>query len=326
MKLARRAFLLSATLLALSSTAPAWAQQRYPGKPITIVVAYPAGGETDVIARMFGEKLTARLGQPVVVDNRVGATGIIGTTHVSRAAPDGYTLLLAPNTFTIAQTVLKTPAGSGYDVLNGFTPVIQAGTAPLFLVASAGSGFKSVADAVAASKTREIAYGSPGTGSPMHILGELLNRESGARFRHVPYKGVLPAVNDVVGGHLPLVYTSLGIVAPHFATGKLVPLAVADRQRSPLAPNVPSLQELGYKDIEVSGWYGLYGPKGMPAEVVATLNSHLNEILRMPDVAARMATLGSLPLGGTPESLRTRTAADYERFNGLLKTLNLQAD
>ncbi len=311
---------------AVCATGSAWANG-YPAKPITLVVAYPAGGDTDALARLFAEKLSARVGQPVVVDNRPGASGIIGSAHVSKAPADGYTLLLAPSTFSIAQLVLKTGGAAGYDVLAGFTPIVQTGSQPLFLVASGGSGFASVKDAVAAARGgKPLGYASPGSGSPMHILGEMFARASGASLAHVPYKGVAPAVNDVLGGHLPLTFITLGPVAPYFANGKLRPLAVASSQRSPLAPEVPTLAELGFKDVEVTAWNGLWGPRNLPAEVVKTLNGHFNAILRMPDVAARMAVLGATPVGGEPEVLGRTNAADHARFGRLIKELGIQAD
>ncbi|MDM0115162.1 tripartite tricarboxylate transporter substrate binding protein [Variovorax sp. J22R133] len=325
MKHSRRQVLaLALSAAAACSTAPAWAQA-YPAKPITIVVAYPAGGDTDALARVFGEKLSARIGQPVVIDNRPGASGVIGSAFVAKAPADGYTLLLAPSTFSIAQLVLKTN-GSGYDVLNGFTPIIETGTLPLFLVAGAGANMKSFKDVTAAAKAQQLSYASPGSGSPMHILGELVNKAAGIELRQVPYRGVAPAVNDVLGGHLPLTYMTLGPVAPYIPGGKMVPLAVADTKRSPLAPNVPTFEELGLKGVEVGAWHGLFGPKGMPADVVKTLNGHFNEILKMPDVVSRMTTLGAIPLGGAPEVLAKTNAADFERFGKVIKELGIQAD
>lgn len=328
MKHTRRLAIAAAiSLAAACATGPAWAQG-YPAKPITLVVAYPAGGDTDALARLFAEKLSARVGQPVVIDNRPGASGIIGSGYVSKAAPDGYTLLLAPSTFSIAQLVLKTNGTSGYDVLAGFTPIVQTGSQPLFLVASAGSGIASAKDAVAAAKGagKSLSYASPGSGSPMHILGEMFARASGASLAHVPYKGVAPAVNDVLGGHVPVTFITLGPVAPYFANGKLKPLAVASSQRSPLAPTVPTLAELGYKDVEVVAWNGLWGPRNLPSEIVKTLNGHFNEILKMPDIVARMAVLGTTPVGGEADVLGKTNAADYARFGKVIKELGIQAD
>ncbi|RZL87485.1 MAG: tripartite tricarboxylate transporter substrate binding protein [Variovorax sp.] len=326
MKATRRQALAAAVSIAAAcSSGLSWAQA-YPAKPVTIVVAYPAGGDTDALARLFAEKLSTRIGQPVVVDNRPGASGVIGSSYVAKATADGYTLLLAPSTFSIAQLVLKTGGSTSYDVLNGFTPIIETGTLPMFLVAGSGAGFKSFKDAVVAAKAQQLSYASPGSGSPMHILGEMVNKAAGVNIGHVPYKGVAPAVNDVLGGHLPLTYITLGPVAPHIPSGKMLPLVVADRARSPLAPNVPTLAELGYKNVEVTAWHGLFGPKGMPADIVKTLNGHFNEILKMPDVVAKMAVLGALPLGGAPDVLAKTNAGDFERFGRIIKELGIQAD
>lgn len=320
----RHALALALCAAALGAANPSWAQV-WPTKPITLVVAYPAGGDTDALARLFAEKLSTRVGQPVLVDNKPGASGVIGSSFVSKAAPDGYTMLVAPSTFSIAQMVLKT--GSGYDVVNGFTPIIQTAMMPLFIVSGPASGAKSLKELVATSKgNAALSYASPGSGSPMHILGEMFNKSAGLSIRHVPYKGVAPAINDVLGGHVPLTVVTYGPIAPYLSSGKIVPLAVADRTRSPLAPNVPTLAELGYKDIEVVAWNGIFGPKGMAPETVKMLNAHFNEILKMPEVAAKMAVFGALPLGGAPDTLAKTNAADFERFGRVIKDLGIQAD
>ena len=327
MKQTRRLAIAAAiSMAAACASGLAWAADGYPAKQITLVVAYPAGGDTDALARLFAEKLSARVGQTVLVDNRPGASGIIGSAYVSKAAPDGYTLLLAPSTFSIAQLVLKTN-GSGYDVLNGFTPIVQTGSQPLFLVAGGNSGLSTLKDAVAAAKGgKSLSYASPGSGSPMHILGEMFARASGASLAHVPYKGVAPAINDVLGGHVPVTFVTLGPVAPYLAGGKLRPLAVASAQRSPLAPNVPTLAEQGYKDVEVTAWNGLWGPRNLPPEIVKTLNGHFNEILKMPEIVSRMAVLGTTPVGGDADVLGKTNAADYARFGKVIKELGIQAD
>ncbi|MDM0053841.1 tripartite tricarboxylate transporter substrate binding protein [Variovorax sp. J22R115] len=314
------------TALSLGAVAALSFAQGYPSKPITIVVAYPAGGDTDVLARVLAEKLTTRLGRPVLVDNKPGASGVIGSSYVAKAAADGHTLLLAPSTFAMAQLVLKTSPKSGYDVLNDFTPIIETGTQPLFIAAGPGTAARTLKEALDASRTTELAFASPGSGSPMHVLGEMFNKATGANFHHVPYRGVAPALNDVAGGHVPLTWITYGPVAPYLADGKMRLLAVAQANRTPLAPEVPTLAELGYKGVEVSAWNGLYGPKGLSADIVKTLNTHLNEIIKMPDVAARMKALGILPLGGAPETLSKTTAADLESFSRVVKALGIQAD
>jgi tripartite-type tricarboxylate transporter receptor subunit TctC len=300
--------------------------QGWPAKPITIVVAYPAGGDTDALARVFAEKLQTRLGQPVLVDNRPGASGVIGSSHVAKAAPDGYTLLMAPNTFAMAQLVLKTSPSAGYDVRGGFTPIIQVGAQPLFIVAGPATQARTLKEAIDQSKQSGMTYASPGSGSPMHVRGEMFDKATGANFRHVPYRGVAPALTDVAGGHVPLTWITYGPVEPYLADGKLRLLGVAQAERTPLAPQVPTLAELGYKGVEVSAWNGLYGPKGLPADVVSKLNTQLNEIIRLPDVAAKMKTLGVLPVGGPPEVLAKTTLADLERFTRVVKELNITAD
>ncbi|WP_431111960.1 Bug family tripartite tricarboxylate transporter substrate binding protein [Variovorax paradoxus] len=323
-----RRFAIAAALSlgAACASGLAWADT-YPSKPITLVVAYPAGGDTDALARLYAEKLSARTGQPVVVDNRPGASGIIGSAYVAKAAPDGYILLLAPSTFSIAQLVLKTGGASGYDVIGGFTPIVQTGSLPLFLVASGAKGYTGLNDAVAAAKGgKSLSYASPGSGSPMHILGEMFARASGASLAHVPYKGVAPAVNDVLGGHVPVTFITLGPVAPYMSSGKMVPLAVASKERSPLAPKVPTFAELGYKDVELTAWNGLWGPRNLPPEIVKTLNGHFNEILKMPDVVSRMAVLGTTPVGGDADVLAKTNAADFARFGKVIKELGIQAD
>ncbi len=315
-----------AAALGLSLAAGPALAQPYPSKPITLVVAYPAGGDTDAMARLFAEKLTTRLGQPVVVDNRAGASGTIGSSFVSKAPPDGYTLLLAPSTFSIAQLVLKTGSGSAYDEVNGFTPIIQTATQPMFVAASTTTGAKDLKELVALAKAKPLSYASPGSGSPMQILGEMFNKAAGTKISHVPYRGVAPAINDLIGGHVPVTFLTLGPITPHIASGKMVVLAVADTQRSPLAPSVPTLAELGYKDVEVTAWQGLFGPKGLPADIAKTLNGHFNDILKMPDVVAKMAVFGALPSGGDATRLAKANAGDHARFEKIIKEFGIQAD
>ncbi|WP_112188846.1 tripartite tricarboxylate transporter substrate binding protein [Ralstonia sp. GX3-BWBA] len=328
MKNSRLHFALIATVCATAAACqPALAQGGYPTKPVTIVVAYPAGGDADALARLIADKLSARVGQPVLVDNRPGASGIIGTAHVAKAAPDGYTLLLAPSTFSIAQFVVTTSPGTRYDVMNGFTPIIQTGSQSLALIAGPGTTAKTVPDIIAKARlSGGLGYATPGSGSPMHIAGELFNKAAGIKLNHVPYKGVAPAINDVLGGHVPITFITLGPVLPYLSTGKLVPVALADSERSPLAPNVPTLRELGYKDTEVKAWTGLFGPRGLPRPVVDVLNMQVNAILKDPDTVAKLAAIGMLPAGGKPEQLEKINAADFSRYGKLIQELNIRAE
>lgn len=328
MHLSRRLFSLSALALAGAiAAAPALAEGSYPSKQITFVVSYPPGSDTDAVARMLADKLSQRLNQPVIVDNKPGAGGTIGNSFVGRAAPDGYTLLFTPNPFTTAPMVMKLPAASSYDVLHGFEPIIQVGTQPLVLVANPGAGVKSVPEMVAAAKAgKSFTYASPGAGSPMHIIGEWLNRAGGVKITHVPYKGVAPSVNDVVAGHVSTAWVTLGVVAPYVAANRLLQIAIGDAKRSPLAPSVPTLVEQGYKDVVVGAWNGFFAPKGTPTEVVRTLNTNLNEILQSPEVVAKLATFGTLPVGGTPDVLRQTNITEYRTMGKVIQDLGISAD
>jgi tripartite-type tricarboxylate transporter receptor subunit TctC len=313
-------------MLACAATASTAFAQAWPAKPITLIVSYPPGGDTDAMARLYAEKLSVRLKQTVLVDNKPGAGGVVGNALVGRAAADGYTLLFTPNPFTTAPMVLGLAPAASYDVLNGFTPIIQTGTQSVVLVAYPGVGVKTVQEMVALAKTgKALSYGSPGAGSPMHIAAEWLNRSAGIKVQHVPYRGVGPAVVDVVAGHVPLAYVTLGPVAQHISAGKLNLLAITDGKRSPLLPNTPTMAEAGYKDIAAGAWHGIMAPKGTPADVVKLLNEHMNEILKMPDVAEKMAVFGAVPVGGPPAALEKINAAEYELMGRLIKELAITA-
>jgi len=327
----RRALLLCATAIAATTAAtasiPALAQQPWPSRPIALVVAYPAGGDTDALARMLADKLTQRLGQPVIIENRPGASGTVGTAYVAKAPADGYTLLFTPSTFPITPHVLKTGISHSYDVVKDFTPVILAANIPNVLVAYPGNGIKDVKGLVNAAKSgKALSYGTPGAGSPMHIAAEIFDHSAGINITHVPYKGVAPAVNDVLGGHVDIAYVTPGSVSAHIAKGKLVALAITDGQRSAALPGVPTLAESGYKEVAITSWLGLLGPKGLPPEITHRLNADLNEILKMPEVISRMATLGIVPAGGEPEKLAREVASDYERFGKAVKAFDIRAE
>ena len=328
MKLRRRHALALAACAAATATfcmLPSHAEGKWPSKPITLVVSYPAGGDTDAMARLFADKLGQRLGQPIIIQNKPGASGLIGNSFVAHAQPDGYTLLLTPSTFSIAQLVVKAGPATTYDVLHDFTPIVLTGTQPLFLVAGP-TGAKDMKTLLAQAKTTPLSFASPGSGSPMHILGEMFNKAAGVKITHVPYKGVAPAVNDLLGGQVPLTYITWGPIEPYISSGKVHPLAVADNVRSPLAPNVPTLAELGVKGVEVSAWQGLMGPKNLPPEIVKTLNADMNEILKMPDIAEKMKVFGALPAGGDAARLAKQNADDFARFSKIIKEFGIQAD
>lgn len=301
--------------------------QAYPAKQVHLVVSFPPGGDTDALARVFAEKLSVRFGQPVVVENKTGASGTIGNAYVAKAAPDGYTLLFTPNTFATAPLVLKPGTGAVYDPLKDFTPIFLAGTQSLFLVVNASTGIRTLKDFLAAVQAGKItSYASPGTGSPMHILGEMFNRAAGIKLAQVPYRGSGPAIVDLVAGHIPAMYTTLGPVAQYLAKGQLINLAVADAQRSPLQPDVPTLAEAGVKGVEVGAWQGFMGPRGVPDAVVRTLNGHFTEIIKLPDVQDRMKTLALVPVGGEPAALGRLVADHNSRFGKVIKEAGIVAE
>ncbi|WP_342131135.1 Bug family tripartite tricarboxylate transporter substrate binding protein [Hydrogenophaga sp. OTU3427] len=323
----RRLLIAAAATATLALACGGAMAQAYPNKAITVVVSFPPGGDTDALARVFAEKLSTRVGQPVVVENKTGASGTIGNAYVAKANPDGYTLLFTPNTIATAPLVLKPGTGAVYDPLTDFTPIVLAGTQSLFLVVNATSGITNLKDYVAAAKSGKISsYASPGSGSPMHILGEMFNKAAGVKLQQIPYRGSGPAVIDLVAGQIPAFYTTLGPVAQYIANGKLINIGVADPKRSPLQPNVPTFVEGGVKDAEVGAWQGFMGPKGMSADIVRTLNGHFNEILKMPDVQARMNTLALIPAGGAPDALAKINAEHNQRYGKVIKETGIMAD
>ncbi len=326
--LSRRRLIASATALSAATLAPGLAQaQAYPAKQISITVSYPAGGDTDALGRIFAEKLATRIGQNVVVENKPGASGTIGNAFVAKSPADGHTLLMTPSTISTALLVLKPGTGGSYDTVGDFTPIFHMGNQQLFLVVNSSTGIKNVRDLIAAAKADKVkTYGSPGSGSPMHILGEMFNKATGLKIQQVPYRGSAPAVTDLIGNHISFMYTTLGPVRQHIERGTLTNIAVADSSRSPFAPNVPTLEEQGVRGANLGAWQGIMGPKGMPQRVVDSLNGHFNEILKMPDVQARMALATTVPTGGEPRYLGRTHEADYDRLGKVIAEMGIKAD
>ena len=301
--------------------------QSYPDRPITLIVSYPPGGDTDAMARLYAEKLTTRLKQSVIVENRPGAGGTVGNTAALRAKPDGHTLLFTPNPFTTAPALLRLTPANSYDPLNGFDPVIQTGWQSVLVVAHPDTGIRTIRDLVAQAKSgKALNYGSPGAGSPMHIAAELLNRAAGINVQHIPYRGIGPMIPELLTGRLQRGYTTFGPVAQHIAAGKLVAVALTDPERTALIPGLPTVAEQGYPTVKEGAWHGIMAPKGTPAAVIALLNGHLNEILKMPDVVEKMAVFGARPAGGPPEQLYRVNADDYTRLIKTINDLKITAD
>src|SRR6201996_5779055 len=276
--------LLSA-LLFLASAAHA---QTYPSKQITLIIPFAAGGSNDIVARAIGKELSEAWGQPVIAENRPGAGGVIGAAAVAAAPPDGYTLLLVSTTFTINAAIKKSMP---FDTAKDFTPIAFVARSPLLFVASKNLAVKSARDALALAKSKpgEITYASAGIGSINQIAAELIAQSAGVKLMHVPYKGGAPALNDVLGGHVDVYVSSMPQVQQLAQNGQVTPLAVTSVKRTPLLPDVPTLDESGINGFDLSSWWGIVGPAGMPPDVVNTLNAAINKTLNSPDMQKFMA-------------------------------------
>ncbi len=321
--------LLAASGLALAAALPqqANAQAAFPSRQVTLVVPFPAGGGPDLAARIIGEKLSARLGQPVVVDNKPGAGALLGAAFVAKAPADGHTLLLTPNTMIISPHVLPPGAGGGIDVMKDLAPVIAPATTPMVLVANPALGAANLKAAVeAARKAPGLAYGSAGNGSPMHFAGEMLKKSSKLDLMHVPYKGVAPSITAALSGEVKLLYVGLGGAVPHIKAGKLVPLAVTESRRSELLPEVPTATEQGVSGVEVNAWYGVFAPAATPAATIARINREINDVIKMPEVRDKLMAAGIEVAGGTPQVLEGFMKADNQRYGALARELNIKAD
>ena len=277
---------------ALALTSPPARAQTYPSRQITLIVPFAAGGSNDVVGRAIGKKLSEAWGQPVVVENRPGAGGMIGTSAVAAAAADGYTLLLVSSTFTINPAIKK---NMPFDTIKDFTPVAFIARSPLLLVASKQLPVKSARELLdlARSKPGQITYASAGLGSINQIAAELIALSAGAKFMHVPYKGGAPALNDLVGGHVDIYVSSLPQVLQLARDGQARALAVTSAKRTALLPDVPTLAEAGVAGVDLWSWWGIVGPAGMPANVVNALNSEIGKMLTSPELSEFLTNEGA---------------------------------
>jgi tripartite-type tricarboxylate transporter receptor subunit TctC len=302
----------------------AWAQN-YPARPVRIVVPFPPGGPADVLGRLFADKLQGMWGQPVVVDNRAGAAGNVGSEITARSTPDGYTILLAASSHvTNAGLYAKLP----YDPIKDFTPISQVAYYSLVLVTHPSLPVASLSDLVAFAKANpgKLTWASAGSGTPTHLTAELFGVVSGIQFLHVPYKGAAPATNDLLGGQVQAMFNNPVSALPHVRSGQLRGLATTGVRRSPAAPDIPTVAELGYPGFEAGTWYALLGPAGMPKEIATKVSADANAVLKMADVRLRLASQGVEPIGTTPEGLRAIMIADLEKWTKVMRAANIKPD
>lgn len=317
---------IAGALVALSPAlvlAQAWA----PTKPITFVVPVPPGSSNDLIARMLSEKLPARLGQPVVVDNRPGASGLVGAASVARSAPDGHTIVIVPSDVYMTPILTPKAGGANFDIVKDFSPILTVATAPMMIVASPSINVKTPKELVAyLKKNGPTSYASPGTGSPMNIAGEMFNRATGTQLNHVPYRGVLPAVNAVLAGEVPLAFVVLAGAAPYIAAGKLVPVGLVEKQRSELIPNLPTITESGIAGVETSIFFQILAPASTPAPVIQRLNTEINAILATPDFKERLRGMGVLITGSTSAEAAKLARDTFAANQQLVKDLKITGE
>ena len=315
-----RALIASLALLACCGAAA-----QYPAKPVRIIVPYGTGGATDMVARQIGARLQEKWGQGVVIENRVGAAGTIGTELVVKAAPDGYTLVLQNSTMTLNPSILaKVP----FDAEKDLTPIMLLGATPKMLVVHPDLGVHSMKELLALARANpgKLTYGSCGIGTPQHFAGELFKQMARVEIVHAPYKGCAPALADVLGGQVPLAMLTASMVVPHFKTGRLKGLAVSMRERYRLAPEVPTFEELGYKPFDVMVWYALMGPVGMSREIVNRIANDVNAVMNDAGLKARLSTGGIEEMRGSGADLAALIKHELIENQRLAKAAGIKAE
>lgn len=316
---------LLAVFAALSLSATCVAQS-WPAKPITLVVPFPPGGSSDTIARAIAPKLQQTLGQPVVIENKAGATGTIGATFVKRAAPDGYTFLVTSlGPLVIVPHLMK---NLPYDAMKDFDPITVAVQAPNVLVVPANSSFKSMNDVVAFSKANpnKVTFASSGNGSSDHLTAELFWLQTNTSGVHVAYKGGGPAMTDLLGGQVQASFQNLNAVVPHATSGKLMALAITSDKRSPQLPNVATLAELGVSGVDVYSWQAVVAPKGLPKDITQKMHSAIVAALNDATVKQQFATLGFETVANTPEQFAAFQAREFARWKNVIETRKITAE
>lgn len=309
----------TAAALLLAAFATAASAQNWPAaKPITLVVPFPAGGTTDVLARALADKLGTALGQTVIVESKPGAGATLGADFVAKSKPDGYTLLMGAIHHTIAPAVFKKVP---YDLQKDFAPITTVALVPNVLVVNASNPAKNVADLVAQAKAKpnQLNYGSNGNGTAQHLIGTQFENMNGIEITHIPYKGSGPLTTDLIGGQVTMSFDTITPVLPHIKSGKLKALAVTTGKRSSALPDVPTLAEAGLKGFDIGTWFGVLAPVATPKDIVARLNTEAVKIIQSPDFRKRMEEIGAEPIGNTAEQMGKQIHDDVEKFAKLVK-------
>jgi tripartite-type tricarboxylate transporter receptor subunit TctC len=312
-------------LCLVAMLAPASAQT-WPLRPITMVVPFPPGPGLDLLARLVGVKLGEALGQNIVVENRTGANGMIGANLVARAPPDGYTLLMSTaSTHVTAVYLMKNLA---YDPIKDFTPILAAVEPVTCLVVGSALPVNSVPELIAYAKAHpgELSYGSSGVGSVFHLMGELFNQTAGVKINHVPYRGVAPALQDVIAGNIPMAFLSVANVLGVADQGRVKVLAVLEPQRFALRPQIPSMSEVLPAFRKPSSWFGLFGPAGLAAPITARLNAEAGKALNAPDVLPKLHDNGMAVIGGTPDDFKALIVDGIARYGAIIKAAGIQPE
>ena len=312
-----------AAVFTCAAIAPALAQQ-YPTKVVRVVIPYPPGGGTDLLGRPMAQKLTEKWGHTVVIDNRGGASGMLGAEIVAKSQPDGYTVLMCASA-EVALNVALYPK-MNYDPERDLVPVTQLAISPLVLAVHPTMPIKTVRDYIAVAKKRpgEIGYGTAGAGGPHHIAGEWMKLLTGINIIHVPYKGGGPQLADLIGGHVHSVFIAMPVIAPHAKSPKLRIIAVTSAKRSQAWPNVPTVAEAGLPGFDVSQWWGIMMPRGTPPAIVSKLQTDFVELTKLPDIRSRMATLGAEPVGNTSAEFAEVIRGDIAKYRKIVKAANIR--
>ena len=326
MSMRRRLVTIIAAGLALASQANPAAAQAFPVKPVRMIIGLSAGGTTDLVGRLLAQRLGDAWGQTVVVENRTGASGMIAAEAVAKAPADGYTLLLTPQSSLIVAPMLYGRAA--FDAARDFSPITLIGSTPTIMVVNPAFAPKTFAEfaELARRSVPPLAYGSGGIGSSPHMAGELLSAGLGIRMTHIPYKGENPALTDTIGGQVPLMFGNISVALPHIKAGKLRALASTGATRSPLLPEVPTVAESGLKDYAVATWFGLLGPAGMPADLVARIQRDVARVLATPDIRNRLVDLGVDVAANSPEEFAAYLRSEIARYAKVIKDAGIKPE